>query len=147
MWVFDRVSGLRLGVIADRPLVNEATQKKIRITKVRLNTLCSLIASIHHPSHLTRLFRGGQAGDETFRAISEFVDPKHIPTDYGGSLTCGDEPDSCRWHSPEETALREVRPRSDSTSPGQDSVWVSGTVALVLSLMYHMVCVCSTCMR
>jgi hypothetical protein len=49
-----------------------------------------------------------QAGDETFKAISEFVDPKHIPTDYGGSLTCGTEPDSCRWHSPEETALREV---------------------------------------
>lgn len=37
-----------------------------------------------------------QAGDETFRAISEFVEPKYIPVDYGGTLTCGTEPDSCR---------------------------------------------------
>jgi hypothetical protein len=28
--------------------------------------------------------------------MSEFIDPKFIPVEYGGQLKYGDEPDSCR---------------------------------------------------
>lgn len=44
---------------------------------------------------------------ETFAAICEFVDPANIPKSYGGTLNYGSDPDSCRWNSPEEVALRE----------------------------------------
>jgi len=62
-----------------RPLVNETTQKKIRIVR---------------------------SGKETFECLSEFVDPKFIPEEYGGQLSYGG-PDTCRWHSPEEVKLQE----------------------------------------
>ena len=63
-----------------RPMVNERTQKKVKICK---------------------------SGKETTDAIAEFVDIEKVPKCYGGQLTYGDDPDSCRWNSPEEKALRE----------------------------------------
>lgn len=66
-----------------RPMVNERTQKKVKIVK---------------------------GGKEMFECIKEFVDPKNIPKAYGGELSFGEngekDPESCRWNSPEEIALR-----------------------------------------
>lgn len=62
-----------------KPMVNERTQKKVKIVS---------------------------GGRETLEAMKEFVDPANIPKRYGGELSYGEEID-CRWSSPEEVTLRE----------------------------------------
>lgn len=52
-----------------RPLVNETTQRKVKIVA---------------------------AGKETTDALAEFIDLADVPVEYGGQLKYGDEPDSCR---------------------------------------------------
>ncbi len=62
-----------------RPMVNERTQKKVKIVGKK----------------------------ETYQCLLEFIDEANIPDSYGGKLKFGDGPDSCRRFSPQEVALRE----------------------------------------
>lgn len=62
-------------------MVNERTRKKVRIV----------------------------SKSETFKTLTEFISEENVPKCYGGQLSFGDgsNPDSCRWNSPEEVALRQ----------------------------------------
>lgn len=44
---------------------------------------------------------------QVFEALTEFVEPDQIPVEYGGTLRFGEEPNSCRWKSPDEVAMKE----------------------------------------
>lgn len=50
--------------------------------------------------------------------MSEFIEPKHIPVEYGGTLSYGG-PDSCRYHSPQEIAFRKLVHELNAKHPGQ----------------------------
>lgn len=89
-----------------RPLVNENTQKKVRLFFLLLFSHAPFPS--HTPTHPPPYQKVKIVSKrDTFAAISEFVEPDQIPVEYGGSLRFGSEDDSCRWGCPEEVQLRE----------------------------------------
>jgi len=67
--------------------------------------------------------RIASTGKETEEALREFIEPRQIPVEYGGTLQFSDEPDSCRWHSPEEKAIRELVHELNRIHADDDTVY------------------------
>jgi hypothetical protein len=121
-----------------KSILNEATQKKIRIAAAGTHALPpSSLPSLPFTTFATPPLTlplppsvppSLPPGKETRQALLEFIDEAHIPVEYGGTLRCsppeGEEgreggKDGCRWFSPQEVAMREfVEKLNASHLPG-----------------------------
>jgi hypothetical protein len=65
-----------------------------------------------------RKIRIAASGAETYKALTEFIDPESIPVEYGGKLKYGDQPDSSRWLNPKELAFKKHVHEVNGRFPG-----------------------------